>query len=254
MAGRLSGKRAVVFGGGTGIGLACARAMAREGAAVFLTGRREHVLKEAAAGIAPFGKVSYHAGDATVAKDVEEAAARAATFLGGIDTVLVSAGTSGRTAIHDTSPEEFQRISDHNIRPVFLASRHCVPFMLQEKSGSIIAISSMFGIVGRAERVAYCTAKAGVIGMMRAVALDLADKGLRANAICPGFIETDLAREIAAQEADPEAALRDRRLMHPIPRAGQPDEVAAMAVFLSSDESAFVTGQALSVDGGYSIR
>lgn len=250
----MTGKRALIFGGGTGIGFACAEAMLQAGASVFVSGRREHVLQQAEAKLARWPRLFSAAGDATVVGDVQRLTTQAAEQMGGIDTVLVSAGTSGRTDILDTDPEDFQRIVDHNVRPVFLAARFAAPLMTREPSGSFIAISSMYGLVGRRERVAYCTAKAGVIGMIRAIALDLADKRIRANAICPGFIETDLAREVAAQEADPQAALQERRSMHPIPRAGTPEEIGALAVYLASDESAFMTGQALAVDGGYAIR
>jgi NAD(P)-dependent dehydrogenase (short-subunit alcohol dehydrogenase family) len=100
--------------------------------------------------------------------------------------------------------------------------RCAVPHLLQAGSASVIAIASMYGLVGQYERVAYCAAKAGVIGMVRAMALDFADKGVRVNAIAPGFIETELSHQIASQEPDSEAALRARRAMHAIPRAGQP--------------------------------
>ena len=251
---RLSGKRALIVGGGTGLGFACAEAMLREGAVVFLSGRRRAVLDIALERLASLGPAHAKASDATLAEEAEALAAAAAAAMGGIDTVVISAGTSGRTAIADTAPETFQAIVDHNLRPVFLASRFAVPHMLQESAGSIVAISSMYGLVGQKERVAYCTAKSGVIGMVRAMALDLAPHGIRANAICPGFIETELARATAAQEADPEKAMNERRMMHPIPRSGRPEEIGALAAYLASDEAAFVTGQAIAADGGYSAR
>ena len=100
----------------------------------------------------------------------------------------------------------------------------------------------------------YCTSTSAVIGMIRAIALDLVNKGIRANTICPGFIETELAREIASHEPDLEATLEHRRQMHPISRSGRPDEVGETAVFLASDASAWTTGQVISGDGGYTIR
>lgn len=251
---RLKSKKAIVFGGGTGIGFACAEAMLNEGAAVFLSGRREAVVKAAAGKLQRNGKAGYAAGDAASKTDVAHVVEAAADFMGGVDTIVISAGTSGRTSILDADPDDYQRIVDHNMRPVFLCARYAVAHMRRAGSGSIIAISSMYGLVGQKERVAYCASKAGVIGMVRAMALDLADQGIRANAICPGFIETELAVATAAQEPDPEAALRTRRAMHPIPRSGKPEEIGAAAVFLASDESAFMTGQTLTVDGGYAIR
>jgi len=125
------------------------------------------------------------------------------------------------------------------------------PQLLQAGNGAVIAIASMYGLVGQYERVAYCGAKAGMIGMVRAMALDFADKGVRVNAIAPGFIETDLARGIAAQEPDPEAAMRTRRAMHAIPRAGQPEEIGEAAAYLASDAASFMTGQCLTLDGVY---
>lgn len=254
MSGRLNGKKCLVYGGGTGIGLACAEAFVGEGAAVFVSGRRESVLREAADRLAQKGRAAFEAGDATVAGDVERVTAKAAGFLGGLDTIVVSAGAGGRTPILDTPPEEFQRIIDHTLRPLFLAVRLAGHHLLAAGRGSVIAISSMYGIVGQKERVAYCGAKAGVNGMVKAMALDLAEHGIRVNAICPGFVETALAIEVANLEPDPVATLEAKRRMHPVPRAGRLEEMGELAVYLASDLSAFMTGQAIAIDGGYSSR
>ncbi len=254
MTDRLRGKRALVYGGGTGIGLACAEAMVREGAAVFISGRRESRLKESQARLSEIGKAGYEPGDATLPDDVRRVTEAAVRFMGGLDTLVVSAGDGHVGSIFDISFEDFRRITDANLLPVYLGAHAAAPHLVAAGSGSVIAISSMYGLVGQRERIAYCTSKAGVLGMIRAMALDFADKGVRANALCPGYIETELAIHIARQALDPEAELKRKRLMHAIPRPGRLEEVAAMAVHLASDESAFTTGQAFAIDGGYTIR
>jgi len=254
MASRLTGKKALVYGGGTGIGLACAEAMAREGAAVFVSGRREAVLREAASRLSAHGKADFAAGDATIAADVQRVTETAAHFMGGIDTILISAGAGGRTPIFDTPVEEFQRIVDHSLLPAFLGMRFGAEHLLAAGKASVIVISSMYGLVGQKERAGYCAGKHGVIGLVKSAALDFADKGVRVNAICPGFVETDLALQVLKQEADPEAVLEAKRRMHPIPRGGKLEEMGEMAVYLASDLAAFVTGQAIAIDGGYSTR
>jgi NAD(P)-dependent dehydrogenase (short-subunit alcohol dehydrogenase family) len=253
MTGRLKGKRALIYGGGTGIGFACAEAMAAEGASIFISSRRAEVLADAVRKLAP-AKASFSSGDATSAEDVQRVTAAADEFLQGIDTIVVSAGAAGRTPIFDADPAEVQRIMDHTLRPVFLTVRYACRQLLAAGKASVIVFSSMYGLVGQRERVAYCGAKAGVIGMVKAMALDLAEHGVRVNAICPGFIETPLAIEVAKLEADPDAALRAKRLMHAIPRAGTLKEMGEIAVYLASDLSAFMTGQAIAIDGGYTIR
>jgi NAD(P)-dependent dehydrogenase (short-subunit alcohol dehydrogenase family) len=248
---RLAGKRALVIGGGTGIGHACAAALQADGARVMLNGRRADVLAAAAERL---GGAGFVAGDAADAATVEALIAETVLRLGGIDTVVIAAGVSGRTDIRSADPAEFRRILEQNVMPVFLACRYASPHMVAQGSGSLIAIASMYGLVGQRERVGYSGAKAAVIGMIRAMALDLAPHGVRANAICPGFIETDLARATAALEPDPEASLAARRSMHPIPRAGTPEEIAALAAYLASDAAGFITGQAIAADGGYTAR
>lgn len=254
MAQRLSGKRVLVYGGGTGIGLAIAQSMLAEGAKVFLSGRRESALKEAVASLAASGCANYAAGDASIPADVERVTAEAVAVMGGLDTIVVSAGAGGRTPILDTPPEEFRRIVDNSLMPVFLAARYGAPHLIEAGAGSIIVISSMYGLVGAKERVAYCGAKHGAIGMVKSIALDLAEKGVRANCICPGFVETPLAYEVVKLEPDPDAVLEAKRRMHPIPRPARLEEIGEMAVYLASDLSAFVTGQAFAIDGGYSTR
>jgi NAD(P)-dependent dehydrogenase (short-subunit alcohol dehydrogenase family) len=254
MSERLKGKKALVYGGGTGIGFACAEAIIREGAAVFISSRRGAVLHKAVESLRHHGSAGYEPGDATSVSDVQRVTSSAVAFLGGLDTVVVSAGAGGRTPIFDADPAEFQRIIDHNLRAAFLAMRYAAEHLVAAGSGSIIIISSMYGLVGQSERAAYCAAKAGVIGLVKSAALDFADKQVRVNAVCPGYVETPLAIEVARLEANPEAALAAKRMMHPVPRPGRLEEMGELAVYLASDLAAFVTGQAIAIDGGYSAR
>jgi len=251
---RLAGKKALVYGGGTGIGFACAEAMIREGAAVLISGRREAVLRDAVQSLKAHGAADFAAGDATIPADVQRVTASAARFMGGIDTILVSAGAGGRTPIFDTPVEEFQRIIDHSLLPAFLSMRFGAEHLLAAGKASVIVISSMYGLVGQKERAGYCAGKHGVIGLVKSAALDFAEKGVRVNAMCPGFVETPLSLEVVKQEADPKAVLEAKRRMHPIPRGGKLEEMGEMAVYLASDLAAFITGQAIAIDGGYSTR
>jgi NAD(P)-dependent dehydrogenase (short-subunit alcohol dehydrogenase family) len=254
MSGRLRGKRALVYGGGTGLGFACAAAMAEEGATVFLSGRRREKLAAAVERLPKGAKAGFEPGDATLEADVQRVTKAAVAFLGGLDTLVISAGTSGITPILTASLAEFRAICDANLTSTFLACRYGAPHMVAGGSGSIIAISSVFGLVGTVERVGYCASKHGVIGLVRAAALDLAARNVRVNALCPGFVETELALEIASRAPDPAAALHQRRTMHPMPRSGLAEEIAEAAVYLASDRAAWTTGQAIAVDGGFTAR
>jgi NAD(P)-dependent dehydrogenase (short-subunit alcohol dehydrogenase family) len=251
---RLAGKRALIYGGGTGIGFACAEAMIREGAAVFLSGRRETVLQEAHGKLQALGKAGYAPGDATMEEDVQRVTAIAADFMGGLDTIVVSAGAGGKTPIFDTPVAEFKRITDHSLLPPFLAMRFGAEHLLKANGASVIVISSMFGLTGQKERAGYCAGKAGVIGLVKSAAMDFADRNVRVNAICPGFIETPLALEVAKLEPNWEEVIEFKRRMHPIPRPGKLEEVGELAVYLACDLSGFMTGQAIAIDGGFTTR
>ena len=249
--GRLESRRALIWGGGSGIGLGCAAALAAENAKVFIASRSAERLAAAAGEL---GGCGWATGDATVEAEVAKVTAAAAAHMAGLDTLVISAGAGGPTPTGSTPLPEFRRILDVNLLPVLLAVQAALPQLL-ERGGAVIAIASVYGLVGQRERLAYCAAKAGVIGMVRAMALDLAERAVRVNALCPGFIETELARAIAGREPDPEAAaLAGRRHMHPIPRAGTPAEIGAAAVWLASDAGAWITGQAIPLDGGYTAR
>jgi NAD(P)-dependent dehydrogenase (short-subunit alcohol dehydrogenase family) len=174
--------------------------------------------------------------------------------MGGIDVVIISAGVGGVTPIDTTTLGEFRRICDGNVLPVFLACRYALPYLRRSDRGAIIVISSMFGVVGYRDRVAYCASKAAVIGMVKALALDLAPYRITVNAICPGFIDTELARVVLAQEPDPDAALVARAASTPMGRVGRTEEIGALAVHLASDGAAWTTGQQFIVDGGYTAQ
>jgi NAD(P)-dependent dehydrogenase (short-subunit alcohol dehydrogenase family) len=254
MGDRLAGKRILVYAGATGIGFGCAEAMAKEGARLFISGRREHRLRAAAAKLELLQPTGFAAGDATVEADVARVTSAAVDSMGGLDGIVVSAGTSAVASIEEETLAGFRFVLDANLVSTFLASRAAVPHLKASGGGAIIAIASVLGLVGARRRVAYSAAKAGIIGMVRSIALDLAESGIRVNAICPGFVETELSLAIIGREPEPEAALQARRRGNPMGRSGLPSEIGAMAVYLASGDAAWTTGQSFAVDGGFTIR
>jgi NAD(P)-dependent dehydrogenase (short-subunit alcohol dehydrogenase family) len=251
MAGRLEGKRALIFGGGSGLGRACAEAMAQEGAAVFISGRRAGKLAAAAA-TAP-GRIAYAAGDATLEADVERVVAAAVEALGGLDTMVASSGVSVIGSALDTTLEQFRGVMDTNLLPLFLGARHAVPHIAAAGGGSIIAFASVVAAVGMRDRLAYTTSKAAILGMVKAMALDLADRAIRVNAISPSLVMTELAHEILSREKDPAAVLARRKAQHPLGRLGTPEEIAEVAVYLACDRAAWTTGRDFVIDGGLTL-
>jgi NAD(P)-dependent dehydrogenase (short-subunit alcohol dehydrogenase family) len=226
--------------------------MVEAGARVFITGRRIQRL-EAASGRLGQRQVGFAAGDFTQDLDVARVTQAAAAFLGGIDTLVVSSGRSTIGTVLSTSPSQFQDVLATNLLGPFLAVRSAAGELLRSAPGSVILLASVVAIAAMKERVAYVTSKAGVLGMTRAMALDFAGQRVRVNAISPSLVMTELAHEILSKEADPADTLAKRTAQHPLGRLGEPKEIGSAAVYLASDESAWITGQNLIIDGGLSV-
>ena len=251
---KLHGKRALIYGGGTGLGLASAQAMLASGASVFLTGRRLEKLEQARSRLGQAAEVGLAAGDFTRERDAASVTEAAVDFLGGLDTLIVSSGTSAIGSILTASRTQFKEVITTNLVGPFLAVRAAAPHLIRSAPSSVILIASVVAIAAMKKRVAYVTSKAGILGMTRAVALDLAEHGVRVNTISPGLVLTELAHEILSREADPEATLARRRARHPLGRLGEPQDIGSAAVYLASSDSAWMTGQNLVIDGGLSIE
>jgi NAD(P)-dependent dehydrogenase (short-subunit alcohol dehydrogenase family) len=252
---RLSGKRAVVTGAGSGIGRASARRFAQEGASVLIADWSEAGLEETRKLIeADGGKVFARRIDAGKESDVLALVEDALSKLGGVDVVYANAGistttTGGSGLITDTPVEQFQEVLRVNLIGPFLAIKHFSPHMAKQGKGSIICTASVAGLRYGAGPVAYSASKAGVINLVAIAANQLRGTGVRVNAICPGLIETGMTKPIFdyARGSGKEHKIGQ---LNPLLRAGQPDEIAGAALFLASDDASYVNGQALPVDGG----
>ncbi len=249
---RLAGKIAFITGAGSGIGRACAVAFAREGAGVALAGRRlaplESVAEEIRAG---GGNAIPLPCDVTVRSDVERALSSAELHFDRLNCIVNNAGALLVATAECTSDEEWQRILAANLTSAFLVSRAALGPLRRAGGGSIINLSSSSsGIVSMKQRVAYSSSKAGVIGLTHAMAMDHAAEGIRVNVICPALVETEMVRDIYASHPDPAAAVRARLTTIPMGRFGRVEDVAHLAVYLASDESSWMTGVALPLDGG----
>ena len=245
----LTGKTAVVTGGGRGIGRAIAEALAGHGATVALASRYSDNLKATAAAIrAAGGTASWHGCDVTV--EAEVAALRDAVLAehGRIDILVNNAGIDPHYApMERTDPAEWQHIVDVNLTGVFLGCRIIGAAMLENARGSIINISSIAGHVGLKRQVPYCATKGGVEQLTKALALDWAEQGVRVNAIAYGFITTDLTNAVLTHKhIGPKLLART-----PMGRFGTVAEVGGAAVFLASDAASYVTGSTVLVDGGW---
>lgn len=248
---RLADKVAFITGGGTGIGRACALAFAREGACVAVGGRRKVPLDAVVAEIAAFG------GEALAVEcDISQSASvnRAMqSVLARFQRLNVLVNNAGDLLVADaehTSDEQWDHLMAVNLKGTFLVSRAALPELRKSGGGSIVNVASILGIVAMKNRAAYTASKGGVIALSKAMALDHAHENIRVNCICPTIVETELVQGLFSSQPDPEAARQSRRDMLPLGRIGRPDDVAHLAVYLASDESSFVTGAALPLDGG----
>ena len=192
-------------------------------------------------------------GDATRTETVAEAFA-AAEALGGVDAVVANVGgAAGTAAAHETSPDEWRRVVDLNLTAAYLALSTAAERMVRRGRGSIVAVSSVQGMRGFPEHAAYAAAKAGVIGLVRQMAVDCGPHGVRVNAVCPGTVLTEGVRAWLATAPDPGAREREFTRWPALRRTGAPEEIAAAILWLAGDESSYVSGHALVVDGGLTV-
>lgn len=245
---RLSGKAAIVTGGGSGIGKAIALAFAREGAGVTIAGRHQDKLDHAAREIGH--ECQAISADVSKPADVEMLVAAVARKFQRINILVNNAAVLLPGTAESISEEDFDQTFSINVRGLWLLSRAVLPHMRAAGGGSIINIASVLSLVGARNRVAYAASKGAVMAMTKAMALDHAAENIRVNCIAPGIVATEMVEKFSTDEA----ARRLRVAMHPMGRFGQPEDVASAAVFLGSDESGWTTGSVLTIDGGYSSQ
>ncbi len=250
----LAGTAALITGGGSGIGLECARRLVSEGCAVTIMGRTEERLREGAAKLqeaAPDnGLVRFAVGDAKSEDDVASAVRVASEVTGGLDFAVASAGRGGLGPIVTTPLEEWTDIIATNLTGTFLLFKHAGAAIAATGGGAMVAISSIAAAVTHPFMGPYCVSKAGVDMLVRQTADELGRAGVRVNAVRPGIVETDLVSMVMDDEQVMGSYLENM----PVSRAGNVDDVASVVRFLLGSESSWVTGTSVSVDGGHHLR
>ncbi len=248
---KLDGKVALITGGNSGIGSATAALFAKEGAAVVLTGRNRERGEQVALAINQAGgKAMFIRADVRVADDCRQAVEQTLERFGRIDVLFNNAGVFYPKTVPECTEQEWDETIDSSLKGAFLMSKYALPSMIERGSGSIIHNSSGWGILGGDRAAAYCAAKGGLIIMAKAMAIDHGPDGIRVNCVGPGDTETPMLTDDAAKRGmewkDYVAAGSDR----PLRRIGTAEEIARAVLFLASDDSSYVTGEALVVDGG----
>ena len=249
----LQNKVTIVTGAASGIGAAIAESFARAGALVYVADCNE------ADGEAMVRQIEQQGGQAKLAvadianeADCQALAQRVLAENGNRCDVLVNnAGVGHVGSILTTAPADLERLWQINVKGAYFLSRAILPAMIERRAGSIINLASVAGVMGMEARFAYTVTKHAVVGMTRAMAMDHGETGVRINCICPGRTQTPFVQARLKEYPNPEEYLKQMVAPHALKRLAQPSEIAAAAVFLASDEAAFVTGSALVVDGGY---
>jgi len=242
---RLENKIAIITGGGSGIGLSCARLFCQEGAKVVIFGRRQNRLEDAVR------KIGEHVlavpGDITRDEDIRRLVETTINTYGKIDILVNNAGIFTGSPLHEMKDDEWNTALDTNMTSVFKLTRKVLPHMIRRKSGSIVNISSILSLVAVPNTAAYNVSKGALNQFSRSLAVEYGPSGIRCNAICPGLIATEMTKELMSDKD----LMREWSKNYPIGRFGQPEDIAQACLFLASDESSFITGAVLPVDGGY---
>lgn len=252
---RFEGKTVLVTGASVGIGKASALAFAAEGAHVCVVdidqqGGQATVDELTAAG----GQGQFVPADVSREADVERAIAAAADRWGRLDVLVNNAGIYRQGVVDETSYDDWQQVLAVNLSGAFLFSRHAVPLMVRSGGGVIVNVASEAGLVGIQNQVAYNVSKGGIIALTRSCAVDLAERGIRVNCVCPGTTDTPLVQEAVERADDPARARRELERIRPLDRLGEPEEIASAILYLASEDAAYATGSVFSIDGGYTAQ
>ena len=249
---RLAGKKALITGGGSGIGKATALAFAAEGAQVAVAGRRRDKLREVADEIERRGGEGLAmVCDVTSASDAERAVRETTERFGGMNVLVNNAGMLSVSTVETIPEDEWDQVMRVNIKGPFLMSRAALPAFRKAGGGAIVNIGSILGLIGLKDRAAYCASKGALTMLTKAMAMDHAYEKIRVNCICPSLVETELVKGIFEGEKG-QAIRAARTATIPAGRIGRPEDVAALAVYLASEEASWVTGVAMPLDGGLS--
>ena len=249
---RLRGKRAIVTGAGSGIGRAIALRLAREGASVIVADVDEVAAGAVAREIGVESLVSRT--DVTSAEEVEALVGTAVDAWDGLDVMVNNAGIGVAGHVTDTSEEDYEKVMDVCLKGTFFGMRYAIPAIRDSGGGSVVNMSSVAALVGIADRAVYSAAKGAILAITRAAAIDHVEEGVRVNCIAPGTVDTPWIGRITAGYDDPEEARENMQARQPHGRFVTPEEIAAMAAYLASDESASVIGACMVVDGGMTAR
>jgi NAD(P)-dependent dehydrogenase (short-subunit alcohol dehydrogenase family) len=253
---RVKGKVTIVTGAAMGLGRATAMMLAREGASVAVLDLNEQKGREVVSEIEKGGgKAHFWPLDVTKEQQIKSVFAEAAKLFGKINVLVNNAGIAGVSKPIDQITEaEWDAVQAVNVKGVFLCTKHVIPYMRQAKGGSIINLSSIYGLVGAQDVPPYHASKGAVRLMSKTDALFYAAEGIRVNSVHPSFILTPMVQGFAESSGNADAALKGLAELHPIGHIGEPDDVAYGILYLASDESKFVTGSELVIDGGYTAQ
>ena len=249
----LTGKVALITGAGSGIGEAIARKFIKEGATVWAADRDAEALQRLVKALSPADRLRPLALDLSDDDSCERMFAQMqARDAYGIDILVNNAGIGAVGTVLQTSASDLDRLYRVNVRVPYLLSQLFLPAMISRRRGCIINVASIGGVVGLRDRAAYCTTKFAVVGLTKSMALDHAADQVRVNCICPARVETPFVSARIKEYSDPEKAYREMSETQPVGRMGRPEEIAAAALYLASEDAAFITGSALVIDGGLS--
>ena len=254
--GRVEGKTIIVTGAAHGIGKATAQRLAEEGAAVAVVDMDDEAGQAVAEAITENGGTArYWHLDVTDEAAVEANFAEVADVFGSIDVLVNNAGITGvDKPTHELTKDEWNEVIDVNVNGVFYCTKHAVPYMQEAGGGSIVNLSSIYGIIGAKDIPPYHASKGAVRTMTKTDALHYADDDIRVNSVHPGFIWTPLVEEFLSRQGDVEEGRKQLDELHPLGHVGEPEDIANGILFLASDESKFMTGSELVIDGGYTAQ